>query len=156
MDTEKTLYYTDGHEVSVTDAGFKVRKQLYNLTGITRHGLSVIYPPRMPFATLILLGSVVFICGAMNFMPAAWKTYVNIFGFSLLTNSLFMVAGILLFLTGLVTMLKLREKYAVRISTADGEKNVVVSGSREYIKQIIDALNRAFLDLTTKRMKEKK
>lgn len=156
MSTEKTLYYTDGHEVSVTDAGFKVRKHLYNLTGITRHGLSVIYPPRMPFAALIVIGSIAFICGAANFIPAAWKTYVNVFGFSFLANSLVMIAGILAFLIGLVVMLKLREKYAVRIATAEGEKNVVVSGSREYIKQIVDALNRAFLDLTTQRMKEKK
>src|ERR1041384_7639281 len=114
MDTEKTLYYTDGHEVTVTDAGFKVRKHLYNLTGITRHGLSVIYPPRMPFSTLIVVGTVLFICGAMNFIPTTWKTYVAIFGFSFLTNSLFMIAGILVFLTGLVIMLKVREKYAVR------------------------------------------
>ncbi|HTH54842.1 MAG TPA: DUF6232 family protein [Cyclobacteriaceae bacterium] len=156
MNTEKTLYYTDGHEVSVTDAGFKVRKHLYNLTGITRHGLSVIYPARMPFAVLILVGAVVFVCGALNFIPAGWKTYVNLFGFSLLANSLFMIAGILVFLTGLLIMLKLREKYAVRIATAEGEKDVVVSASREYIKQIVDALNRAFLDLTTQRMKEKK
>jgi hypothetical protein len=92
----------------------------------------------------------------MNLMPVTWKTYVNIFGFSFLANSLFMIAGIIVFLTGLVIMLKLREKYAVRIATADGEKNVVVSASREYIKQIVDALNRAFLDLTTQRLKERK
>lgn len=156
MDTEKTLYYTDGHEVSVTDAGFKVRKHLYNLTGIERHGLSVINPPRIPFATLIVIGTVAFICGALNFIPTTWKTYVTIFGFSFLTNSLLMIGGIVVFVTGLVIMLKLREKYAVRIATADGEKNVVISASREYIKQIVDALNRAFLDLTTKRMKERK
>jgi hypothetical protein len=47
----------------------------------------------------------------------------------------------------MLVMLRLREKYAVRIYTAEGEKNVVVSASREYISQIIDALNRAFLDL---------
>lgn len=156
MDTEKTLYYTDGHEVSVTDAGFKVRRHLYNLTGITRHGLSVIYPPRVPFVTLIVVGTVIFICGAMNFIPSTWKTNVSLFGFSFLTNSLLMVGGIIIFLTGLVVMLKVREKYAVRILTAEGEKNVVVSTSHDYIKQIVDALNRAFLDLTTKRMKEKK
>jgi len=156
MNTEKTLYYTDGHEVTVTDAGVKVRKHLYDLTGITHHGLSVIYPARIPFATLIIVGAIIFICGAMNFIPATWKTYVNIFGFSFLTNSLFMIGGIVIFLTCLVIMLKLREKYAVRIATADGEKDVVVSASREYIKQIVDALNRAFLDLTTKKMKEKR
>jgi hypothetical protein len=155
MDTEKILYYTDGHEVSITDAGFKVRKHLYNLDGITKHGLSVIYPPRVPFATLIVIGTALFICGAMNFIPTAWKTYVNVFGFSFLTNSLIMIMGIIVFLTGLVVMLKMREKYAVRIATADGEKNVVVSASREYIKQIIDALNRAYLDITTQRMKRK-
>ena len=156
MDTEKTLYYTDGHEVSVTDAGFKVRRHLYNLTGITRHGLSVIYPPRVPFVALIVVGTIIFICGAMNFIPSTWKTNVGLFGFSFPTNSLLMVGGIIVFLTGLVVMFKVREKYAVRILTAEGEKDVVVSASHAYIKQIVDALNRAFLDLTAKRMKEKK
>ena len=64
-----------------------------------------------------------------------------------------MIAGVLFFVIGLLILLKLREKYAVRIFTAEGEKNVVVSQSREYISQIVDALNRAYMDLIKRRGK---
>ena len=147
MDTNKILYYTDGHEVMITDSGFKVKKTLYQLNGITRHGLSVIYPPRAPFAMLIIIGAMLFACGAINLLPASWGTTVNILGFALLVNSVVMAAGVILLIAGLIIMFMSREKYAVRIFTAEGEKNVVVSRSREYISQIVDALNRAFLDL---------
>ena len=151
METNKILYYTDGHEVSVTDSGFKVRKTLYQLNGITRHGFSIISPMRAPFTALMILGAVVFGCGAMNFIPQSWMRSVSIFGFNLLINSLLMTTGTVLFVLGMLMMLQLKEKYAVRIFTAEGEKNVVVSQSREYISQIVDALNRAFLDLMKKR-----
>ena len=38
----------------------------------------------------------------------------------------------------------IRQRYAVRIATAEGEKDVVVSSRKEYIQQIVDALNRAY------------
>ncbi len=148
MDTDKILYYTDGHQVTITDNGFKVKNTLYRLNGITRHGLSIIYPARIPSTLLMVLGTVLFVCGSMNFIPNSWNTNVNILGFSLLVNSVLMIGGVLLLVGGLLIMLRLREKYAVRIFTAEGEKNVVVSNSREYISQIVDALNRAYLDLT--------
>ena len=156
METNNTLYYTDGHQVTITDSGIKVKKTFYTLNGITRHGLSIIYPPRIPFILLIALGSVLFIAGTMNFIPATWNTYVIIFGSSFLVVSLFMGSGVLLVLLGIFVMLRLREKYAVHITTAEGEKDVVVSRSREYISQIVDALNRAFLDLVKTPGKEVK
>jgi len=156
METNNTLYYTDGHQVTITDSGIKVKKTFYTLNGITRHGLSIIYPPRIPFILLIALGSVLFIAGTMNFIPATWNTYVIIFGSSFLVVSLFMGSGVLLVLLGIFVMLRLREKYAVHITTAEGEKDVVVSRSREYISQIVDALNRAFLDLVKTSGKEVK
>jgi len=149
METDNILYYTDGHQVTITDSGIKVKKTLYRLNGITRHTLSIIYPPRIPFLLLVGLGTCLFMAGAMNLIPASWNAYVNIFGFSVMVISLFMTSGVLLVLTGIFVMLRLREKYAVHIITPDGEKNVVVSHSREYISQIMDALNRAFLDLMT-------
>ena len=149
METNNTLYYTDGHQVTITDSGIKVKKTLYHLNGITRHGLSVIYPPRVPFILLIVLGCGLFLAGTMNFIPATWNTYVIIFGFSFLVVSLLMGGGVLLVLIGIFVMLRLREKYAVHITTAEGEKDVIVSRSREYISQIVDALNRAFLDLVS-------
>src|ERR1041385_9553178 len=120
METNRVLYYTDGHEVSVTDSGFKVRKTLYQLNGITRHGFSIISPMRAPFTVLMVIGAITFICGAMNFLPQAWMGSVSIFGFNLLVNSVMMTVGTLLFIVGMLVMLQLKEKYAVRIFTAEG------------------------------------
>jgi hypothetical protein len=150
METDRTLYYTDGHEVTISDSGFKVRNTLYDLSGITRHRFSIIAPPRVPSMALILVGIVTFICGALNFIPSSWKSELHILGVPLLINSIVMLAGIALLLLGVLLLLKMREKYAVKIFTAEGEKDVVVSRQREYITQIIDALNRAFMDIVRK------
>lgn len=150
MDAQNILYYTDGHQVMITNGGFKVKNTLYRLNGITQHGLSIIYPQRIPSVLLMVCGIVLFVCGAMNFVPPSWGTHVNLLGFSLIVNSVMMTGGVLFLLAGLFIMLKQREKYAVRISTAEGEKDVVVSPSREYVNQIVDALNRAYLDLIQK------
>jgi hypothetical protein len=149
METNKMLYYTDGHDVMVTDTGFKVKNTLYQFSGITRHGFSIIAPHRAPYTVLLALGAVTFACGAFNILPANWHQQVTIFGFSVIVNAVVMTAGSVIFGVGTLIMVRLREKYAVRIYTAKGEKNVVVSASREYISQIIDALNHAFLDLVS-------
>ncbi|HCW06778.1 MAG TPA: hypothetical protein DGG95_05370 [Cytophagales bacterium] len=147
METNKILYYTDGHEVMITDSGFRVKKTTYQLNGITRHGFSIIYPTRMPFTIPMVAGAIVFICGALNYVPSFWVKSVTLFNMTMPINFLVMTLGLLFFIPSMIMVLRLKEKYAVKIFTAEGEKNVVVSQSREYISQIIDALNRAFLDL---------
>ncbi|HYG04251.1 MAG TPA: DUF6232 family protein, partial [Chryseosolibacter sp.] len=59
-------------------------------------------------------------------------------------NMLALWAGLALFLVGAIALAVSREKYAVRIVTAEGEKDAVVSTKREYVAQIVNALNRAF------------
>ena len=145
------LYYTDGHDVMITDSGFRVKNTLYQLNGITRHGFSIIAPPRAPYAILMILGVVIFVCGILNFLPPSWMNPITFLRFHVAVDSLVMTLGSVLFGLGLLIMLRMREKYAVRIFTAEGEKNVVVSQSREYISQIVDALNHAFLDLVKSR-----
>jgi hypothetical protein len=151
MDNYGTLYYTDGHEVTITDSGFKVRNTLYKLSGITRHGFSIVAPHRAPCIALLISGLAIFICGAFNILPGSWSQNVTVFGFTLVINGVVMTIGTVLFGLGTMILLRLREKYAVRIQTSEGEKLVVVSHSREYINQIIGALNRAFLDLVKTR-----
>ena len=146
MDKYGILYYTDGHNVTVTDSGFKVKNTLYQLSGITRHGFSVVVPHRAPCIALLILGLIVFMSGAFNILPASWNQNVTVFGFTLVINAVVMTVGTILFAVGTMILLRLREKYAVQISTSEGDKIVVVSQSREYINQIIAALNLAFRD----------
>jgi hypothetical protein len=151
MDEYATLYYTDGRNVTVSDSGFKVKDTLYQLSGITRHGFSIVVPHRAPCIALMILGLIVFMLGALNVLPASWAENVTAFGFPLETNVVAMTMGSVLVGIGAIIILRLREKYAVQICTSEGEKIVVVSQSREYINQIIAALNLAFLDLTKNR-----
>ena len=149
MEADKTIYYTDGHQVTITDTKLKVNNTLYQLDGITRHGFSIIHPRRISSNLLMVAGTFVFACGALDFIPASWSEWrFVIFGFSAWVNTVMMITGGFFFLIGLFILYKQRDKYAVKIFTAEGEKNVVISQSREYISQIVDALNRAFMNDT--------
>jgi TM2 domain-containing membrane protein YozV len=62
----------------------------------------------------------------------------------LAANTVWLWVGIFVTIVGFLMMLLARERYAVRIGTAEGEKNAIVSRKREYIAQIVDAVHSAF------------
>jgi hypothetical protein len=140
----ESVLYTDGHDVTVTDARLQVKKRWYQLSGITRHSFSILRPDKFPAVLLLLVGSAIEIIGAADLIPTTWMSRVNIFGLSITANQIAMASGVLLLLTGAAVMWSLKERYAVSITTADGERNVVISERKEYITQIIHALNEAF------------
>jgi hypothetical protein len=148
MNSDEVLYYTDGHQVVVTNSFIKVRKTLYQLRGITRHGLYIVHPPRVYQLALLIMGAAVFISGSLNLIPQSWPTQVRLFNFLLNVNMLLMSGGVMLFAGGMIILWMLKDKYAVRIHTAEGEKDLVVSESKEYVSMIVEALNRAYLNLT--------
>lgn len=54
-----------------------------------------------------------------------------------------LIIGIASFLIGMVYLILSRKKYALCIETAEGNKNVVISKKKEYIDQVIEALQKA-------------
>jgi hypothetical protein len=133
------IVYTDGHEVTVTDSALKVKNTSYNLSGITKYGLMIIKPHRLPGILLFLLGVIMVVCGMLGLLSPQLEVngdYVN-------ANTMALWFGGGLALLGILVIGLVRERYAVRIATAEGEKNAVVSHQKEYISQIVDALNRA-------------
>ncbi|HWA35517.1 MAG TPA: DUF6232 family protein [Cyclobacteriaceae bacterium] len=140
----ESVLYTDGHDVTVTDSRLQVRKRWYQLSGITRHNFSILRPDKFPAILLLVAGSAIEVVGAADLIPVNWMSRVNVFGLSVTANQIAMVSGIVLLLIGAGVMWSLKERYAVSITTAEGERNVVVSERKEYISQIIHALNEAF------------
>lgn len=140
MTTEKVIY-TDGRDVTVTELVFRVKNTSYRLNGITRHGLFVIRAHRMPGIVLLTLGLLVIIAGLLSFFPFNWGTQTES-GF-ITANTLAVWIGGGLALIGIVLLILIRDRYAVRIATAEGEKNAVISEKKEYITQIVNALNEA-------------
>ena len=137
--TQEVLYYSKGNEVMISDSGFKVKKTIYQLSGISGHCLSIVAPARIPYVVLMTMSLIIFSCGAFNILP--------------LSNSLVMSTGVVLFAACLIALIMAKEKYAVKIITAKGEKNVVVSEDHEYISQIVSALNRANFEMKIANMK---
>lgn len=131
--------YTDGHDVTVTDSVLQVRKKWYNLNDITRHGLSIIQPGRLPSFLMFGMGILLSLAGGANVIDTSRMIIQN--GSD--PNRLILLIGICCLVFGVVLALSIGERYAVRITTAEGEKNVVISRKKEYITQIVHALNHA-------------
>jgi len=143
MKAENVLY-TDGHDVTVTDSMLQVKKKWYHLSGISKHNFMILQPDRMPAVLLLIAGAILEVIGALNLLPAQLVPSVRVFNLTVTANMMVIGVGIVFLLAGAVWMWLTKERYAVNITTAEGEKNVVVSERKEYITQIIHALNEAF------------
>lgn len=140
--TPDKVIYTDGRDVVVTDSTLRVKNTSYKLNGITKLSFWTIRPDRWPGILLVLLGLTAAVCGYLNLLPADMnlKTDTGVVG----GNALALWVGAVLTLIGFLTLVFAKERYAVRIGTAEGEKNAIVSRKREYIAQIVDAVHSAF------------
>lgn len=135
------VIYTDGRDVVVTDSTLKVKNTSYLLDGITGFSFWTIRADRWPGILLLVIGLLIAACGYMYVFPAG---EVGTGDGRVEINTLALWMGLGLALVGIIALMVSRERYAVRIGTAEGEKNAVVSTHREYIAQIVDALHSAF------------
>lgn len=142
MIPEEKVIYTDGRDVTVTDSTLKVKNTSYLIRGITKLNLWTIKPDRWPAVLLMLLGIAAIVCGWLGVIPSSLDMQTQ--NGTLDADMLAIWAGAGLLLLGILILAFTKERYAVRIATAEGEKNAVVSDRREYIAQIVDAMNRAF------------
>jgi hypothetical protein len=148
MIPEKVLY-TDGHHVTVTESVFMIKNTMYQLKGITNHGFQIIRPHRLPPLFVALVGALLIFLGVSHIVPKHFIPDFILQSIQLSVNTAAACLGAGLLVVGSVVFGLMKERYAIRISTAEGEKNVVVSRRREYIAQILDALNKAFMSLVS-------
>lgn len=146
MATEE-IFYTDGQDVVVTLSTLQVKDRFYRLKAIRKHGMAILEPVRLPGLIVFICGVVLSIMGMSNSfdstVPASW----SITGDPMAFNTVAQWVGVLLAMGGLMLTIALRERYAVKIDTHDGEELAVVSTKREQIMEIVSALNRAFMTL---------
>lgn len=143
MIKDKVLY-TDGHDVVITESTFQVKNKFYKLNGITKHGLQTVQPNRAPGILLFVVGVLISLCGIVNLIPLTWMEPIYLGNTYLDVNGMAVWSGLAISLIGILITSLAKEKYAVRIATAEGEKNAVVSRKKEYIRQIDHALNEAY------------
>jgi hypothetical protein len=144
------ILYTDGRDVTVTDSKFQVKNTEYRVNGITKIGLMILRPHRAPGIAMLLAGSVLLLIGLMKLISPSVVPDMELGSGLVSANQLAAWIGGFLIVTGLLVVTVIKERYAVRIATAEGEKDAVVSTRKEYITQIIDALNQAATYVRTK------
>lgn len=143
--TEDNVIYTNGRDVTITDSIFEVGNIRYRLNGITKYGFSILKAERIPSVLLLVLSVLLMISGFLNTFPnpdGAYQTFEH--GEYYGANLFAIWGGGFLAAVSLLLLIILRERYAVRISTAEGEKDAIISPRKEYISQVIEALNKAF------------
>lgn len=141
MKPDKVIY-TDGRDVTVTDSALKVRNTSYNISGITKLTFWTIHPDRWPAILIMLVGITAAVLGYLKIVPAdmSMRTDSGVIP----ASTIWQVVGVFVAVVGFLILLFSKDRYAVRIGTAEGEKNAVVSRRREYIAQIVDAVHSAF------------
>jgi hypothetical protein len=143
--TEDNVIYTNGRDVTITDSVFEVGKMKYRLNGITKYGFSVLKPERLPSLLLLVLSVLLMISGFLNTFPNPDGLYQSFKeGGHYGANLIAIWGGGFLAVVAILLLVIMRERYSVRISTAEGEKDAVVSPRKEYISQVVEALNKAF------------
>jgi len=156
MMTRRKILYTDGHEVTVTDSFFKVRNRLYELNGIKKHGVLIIHPDRLLPFLMVLLGLMMITMGVLRLIPENTIPNIKFFSIEMSANTLALGFGAGLSVFGCLVLGFMKDRYAIRIATAEGEKNVLVSPRREYVAQVVDALNKAFLSIVSPKEEKSK
>jgi hypothetical protein len=144
METEE-IFYTDGQDIVVTLSTLQVKDRFYSLKNIKKHSMAILQPARLPGIILFITGVALALCGMANAFPVDWAARTGLFAVGTDTNSIAQWSGTAMTVLGLVLTVMLRERYAIRIATEEGEQDAVVSTRREYIREILDALNRAYM-----------
>ena len=140
------IFYADAHQhVIVTDSTFIVKDKEYNIPSIRDHIIREVKP--VPFLGLIIaiVGTLVALAGMFQIVSFGFIPEVNVLGRTIDAYWWAILIGTFLLFGGLLMILVVKPQYALHISTSEGEDDVIVSSKREYIWQIIDALNRAFM-----------
>ena len=130
--------YTDGKDVVVTQSILQTGNGEYRLKGITNFSLDVLKPQR-------LLGFLLILAGIIMTSNLYADFFIPVSFFDSFTRDIKLFIGVVITLTGVGLMSLMRKRYALRIETAEGDKHVVVSKSKQYIDQIISAIRRAKL-----------
>ncbi len=144
------IIYTDGHDVTITDTKFEVKHTSYKLNGIIKHGMRILKPRKVPGFITLIAGVLLAFLSFFVLIPSSTFATVQIGSSYVNINIALLWIGIGLSIAGLVSLLIFRTRYAVRIDTAEGEKNAIISTKKDYIAQIVDALNEAIYRLSPK------
>jgi len=137
------VLYTDGHGIKVTTVNFSTGKATYRIDGILNARMNLIKAHYAPAFLLLFIGFAGIIAGALHLIPDTVMQPFIVSGIVVTVNLLSIAVGALLLVTGAILLAAQHDKYSVHIVTAEGEKDPIVSEKKDYVGQIVSALEYA-------------
>jgi len=138
-----TVLYTDGHGVKVTNTQFIVGQARYLIDGILNARMNLIKANVAGAIILLILGIAAAVAGYLQVFSMEPIDDLAMGNWVITTNRLIMLIGGFLILCSLIWIAVSHNRYAVHITTAEGDKEPLVSTKRDYVAQIVNALNKA-------------
>lgn len=140
--SEETIY-TDGHGVKITNRNFYTEDQTYLIEGIT--DVKVIKKPAGNWSAVLLfiLGLAGLVIGSFEYL-ADWGFTVGNTDYVADTNTIAIVAGVILFVLGIILFVARKDHYAVGIRTAEGLREPVKSKNKEYAVHLANMLRETY------------
>ncbi len=140
---EETVIYTDGKKVKITTHEFIVNRVKYLVKGIAAVRMRFIHYYKYAPLTLLFLGIAGIIMGITGVFDKVHLHAIHIGNFLLTANRFSVIIGLVMSSVSLFWLSVVNDKYAVVITTAEGDINPVTSKKKDYIHQIVAALKAA-------------
>jgi hypothetical protein len=137
------VLYTDGHGIKVTTVNFSTGKATYRIDGILNAHMKLIRGRYAPALFAIVLGFAGIIAGALHLIPDQNMQPLSVAGMVLSLNTIAIILGAVLLAIGVIILSMQHDRYSVHIVTAEGEKDPIVSEKKDYVGQIVSALEYA-------------
>jgi hypothetical protein len=137
------VLYTDGHHVKVTTHQFIVGRVAYLVDGILSARINLIRANTAGAIILLLVGIMAAVAGFLQLFSSVQIDSLALGDWIITGNRLAILIGGFLALCGLIWLVASHNRYAVHITTAEGEKEPIVSTKKDYVSQIVAALNKA-------------
>jgi hypothetical protein len=140
---EDSVIYTDGHGVKVTTSQFVVGSSEYLVEGISSVRVYLKRAHRITAVLLCLIGLALIVTGLAHLYNSVQMEPFYIGDYMITANHLAIIIGLVLMVPGIIWLSVIHDRYALHITTAEGEKEPLVSDKRDYIRQVASALYKA-------------
>jgi len=137
------VLYTDGHGIKVTTVSFSTGKTTYRIDGILNASMKLIKAYYAPALLSIFLGFAAIMAGALHLIPDSTMQPFLVSGIVITVHTMAIFIGALLLIAGVILIVVQQDRYSVHIVTAEGEKDPIVSEKKDYVGQIVSALEYA-------------
>lgn len=151
---DNAIIYTDGHGVKITDSTFYVHREQYNLDGIREIKLLKLPSRKAPGVVLFVIGFILMLLGSLEALgEVAYETNSSIVLMD--ADMIAIVGGVMLVVMAILVAILTKSKYAVKITTAEGEKRPLESQNKEYVAHVTNALKRAYYKYVRRKERRK-